>query len=275
MPCFYPLDAWRSRHVNESGKRSVVFRRDEALDPVSAYVQVPCGKCDGCRAERSMYWSIRMYHEASLHDQNSFITLTYRDDNQKLLDKTHLQDFFRKLRYVSGSLRYFACGEYGTLTRRPHYHAVIFGHDFLAGSERVSSQEYTNAEVADCWGHGLISIGSLSMAACCYVAGYVNKKLGDTDTFTLMSRRPGIGSTWLDKYADDIARTGMVTIEGKELPVPKRYLTWKEEELCSVIEERKRFASSRDPKLALEKREKLKSKEKTQKGRLALRSQKI
>jgi hypothetical protein len=27
-------------------------------------------------------------------------------------------------------VRFFHCGEYGDLTRRPHYHALIFGYDF-------------------------------------------------------------------------------------------------------------------------------------------------
>lgn len=214
-------------------------------------LQVPCGRCDGCRADKARMWSIRCYHEASLHSQNSFITLTYEQAPPALVKKD-LQDFFKRLRHRF-KFRYFACGEYGETTRRPHYHALIFGQDFRNAGDGVisiSDELYSNQVLADAWGHGMVSAADVNMATCCYVAGYVFKKVGDEDTFTLMSRRPGIGSSWLDKYKDDLIRGESVVIEGKEYPVPLRYLAWYESEFSEL----KKVRAARFKKLSPDER---------------------
>ena len=90
------------------------------------------------------------------------------------------------------------------------------------------------------WGHGHVAIAPFTMAAACYVAGYVYKKVGDTDTFNLMSRRPGIGREWLRRYGDDLRRTGSVTIGGKEYPIPARYFDWDEDDLLVVVKQIRR-----------------------------------
>ena len=77
MPCYRPLTGYYGRELNETGKRSLVFSVDKAL--VDVPVQVPCGRCIGCRLDRSLSWAVRCIHEASLYDQNCFITLTVAD----------------------------------------------------------------------------------------------------------------------------------------------------------------------------------------------------
>ena len=104
------------------------------------------------------------------------------------------------------------------------------------------------------------------------MAGYVHKKIGDEDTFTLMSRRPGIGKDWLARYSDDIRRTGTVTIEGKELPVPLRYMAWHEEEFSDLKRERKRRFDALTPDERYQRAVALPSKEKAAKAILKLRS---
>lgn len=272
MTCFYPVDAWRSQRVNESGKRGIVFRRADGFSDMP--LQVPCGRCDGCRADRAQEWAIRIYHEASQHERNCFLTLTYADPAPPVLDKKHLQDFFKRARH-DYSFRYFACGEYGSATHRPHYHAVFFGQDFLDGAFDISDSLYSHPVLQEHWGHGQISIGSVTMASCCYVAGYVNKKVGDTDTFSLMSRRPGIGHDWLDKYSDDIARTGFVTIEGRQLPVPRRYFDWKEDDLHDVKLERAARFSAMTPDERFKRYSSLPAREKHKKAQLRDRSSTI
>lgn len=254
MTCYYPIDAWKSQTVNESGKRSIVFRRNDGF--ADMHLQVPCGKCVGCYADRALMWSIRIYHEASLHERNSFITLTYADPPPEFIEKKHLQDFFKRARNHF-DFRYFAVGEYGEQTRRPHYHACIFGEDFLAvehGYQKISETLYTSKVLEELWGHGLVSVGRLEMGSCCYVAGYVNKKIGDDDTFSLMSRRPGIGHDWIDKYKDDLIRTGKVCIDGRELPVPSRYLTWHEEDFVELKKKRKAIFDNMSPEEVFERR---------------------
>jgi len=192
-----------------------------------------------------MVWAVRCYHEMSLHQQSAFVTLTYDEKSvPPALVKADLQKFFKRLRHHYGSFRYFACGEYGERTRRPHYHALIFGHDFLAGAEAIGAH-YINPVVSAIWGMGNTMVDPVNMAACCYVSGYVSKKSHDPDTFNLMSRRPGIGHTWLDRYGDDLRRIGTVAIEGREYAIPKRYLEWADQEapgmFDQVKEDRRRY----------------------------------
>lgn len=237
MPCVYPRDAWYSQRTNESGKRGIVFNIKQGHS--DRHLQVPCGKCIGCACDKALVWSIRMYHEAQQHEQNCFVTLTYAKAPSRI-DKRHLQLFFKRLRKHT-KLRYFACGEYGTKTHRPHYHVVLFGRDFLERSSAINDKLYTHPEILGAWGHGLVSIGAVSIASCMYVAGYATKKLGDTDTFTLMSRRPGIGHTWAEKYRDELQRTEKIVIDGRELPVPKRYIEWDPTYLHNITVSRRRY----------------------------------
>lgn len=251
MPCYYPADAWRSKRVNpETGKRPITFQRSAGYSDMA--LQVPCGKCDGCQADRAMAWAIRCHQEASLHKSNSFLTITYNDKNLPSDGKLRPDDlrlFFRRLK--SGyDFRYFACGEYGDKTRRPHYHALIFGQDFLQGNVvQINENLYSNNDVAETWGNGTVVCAPVTMATCCYVAGYVAKKIGDTDTFSKMSRNPGIGKRWIEKYWQEVANNGTVVIEGRELPVPQRYLAWMQDELFHVKQQRKKKVEDRQKQL--------------------------
>lgn len=241
MTCNSPIDCYYSHELTKNNKRGLTFnprlRYCGADTKYTDALKVSCGKCAGCKADQSLMWSIRCYHESTQHDQNSFITLTYDDDHlpeDQAIHKDHLQKFFRRVRKAGNRIRYMACGEYGGRSRRPHYHAIIFGKDWLENSVPIDEKMYTNQSLVDIWGNGLVSIAPVSMASICYVCGYVTKKMDDEDTFNLMSRRPGLGHTWLDKYKDDIARNQTVTIEGREYQVPKRYLAWEEELFADV-----------------------------------------
>lgn len=254
MSCNLPITCYYSDKVNsETGKRSLTFNRHYAYkgsDPtIPKVLSVPCGRCNGCRADQALMWSIRGYHESTMHEQNSFLTLTYSDEcipADGKIDKVHLQKFFKALRRDGTKLRYIACGEYGTQTRRPHYHAIIFGKDWLENSIPIDQSLYMHETLTAIWGKGHVSIAPVTMASICYVCGYVNKKIGDSDTFSLMSRRPGIGHTWLDKYGSDIKNTGVVSIEGRAYQVPKRYMDWHSDELETLRAERARYARSKN-----------------------------
>ena len=249
MSCISPLKAYYSRRVNpDTGKRPVVFNVKDGYSDMP--VDLPCGKCIGCAMVKRAEWAVRCYHESMLHEQNCFVTLTYDDEHlPSSLQVEDLQKFFRRLRDTGNKLRYFACGEYGSRTRRPHYHALIFGMDFLGGAEPMGSGQYFSPVLQAAWGKGHCSVGQLTMASACYVAGYVSKKMGDPDSFQVMSRRPGIGHGWLDKFGMDIFRNDMVTIDGHDMPVPKRYLVWSQDGCYSDyaeqrLKERKRYFCS-------------------------------
>ena len=133
MPCFCPLEGWRSKDRSSTGKRKIVFNPRDALRDMP--VTVPCGQCIGCRLERSRQWAVRCIHEASLHEDNCFITLTYDDAHLPTdlsLNVSHFQKFMKRLRKRFGEgIRFFHCGEYGENFGRPHYHACLFTSDIL------------------------------------------------------------------------------------------------------------------------------------------------
>lgn len=151
MTCYYPQKAYESiTKLTENGKKLIVFSKGNK-GPYKE-IELPCTQCIGCRIDKSRQWAARCVHEASMFTDNSFITLTYNDEclpEKNQLDKTHLQKFFKRLRKrhqgttavqkydevgneagIHFPIRYFAVGEYGDLTQRPHYHAILFNFDF-------------------------------------------------------------------------------------------------------------------------------------------------
>lgn len=287
MACNRPVPCWYSEELNPSGKRGLTFNPKNAYSgPIKEFrewISVPCGKCTGCKSDQSLMWSIRSYHESTLHKQNSFITLTYDDEHlpsDGLISKYELQTFVKRLRkhqdkyFPDDKLRYVACGEYGGLTRRPHYHAIIFGRDWLEQKVQINEKLYTCPDLINIWGKGHVSIAPVTMASICYVCGYVTKKMDDDDTFVLRSNRPGIGHDWIDTYLGDAIVDGKVSIEGREYPVPKRYILWHEEKFEHVKDLRKEYArknSAIDPTVM---GQRLNSREKNKKSRIRSRNEK-
>lgn len=214
-------------------------------------VDLSCGKCIGCLLERSRQWAVRCVHEASLYDSNCFITLTYDEEHLPKgwsLDKEAFQKFMKRLRKRFGSgPRYFMCGEYGENFGRPHYHACLFNHDFpdkyhWRTSER-GDRIYRSPILEALWPFGLSEIGEVTFESAAYVARYVMKKVtGDAAAehykrvdprtgelfdivpeFTTMSRRPGIGRPWLDKFMSDVYPSDFVVVRGVKMKPPKYY----------------------------------------------------
>jgi len=191
MACNRPVPCYYSREINEkSGKRGLTFNPKYAYNgPIKQYrelLSVPCGKCVVCKADHALMWSIRGYHESTLHNQNCFVTLTYDDHNlpsDGKISKYELQTFFKRLRkhqdkyFPDDKIRYIACGEYGGITRRPHYHAIIFGRDWLEQSVQVTDQLYTAPDLVNLWVKGPVSIAPVNMSTICYFCGYVTKKV--------------------------------------------------------------------------------------------------
>lgn len=262
MGCFHPLEGWYSKEVNSSGKRSIVFDQNKAmLDGMQKPLRIPCGQCDGCRYGRSKQWAIRCVHEAQLHKHNCFITLTYNNENLpkgRTLVKKHFQDFMKRLRrkYGNDRIRYFHCGEYGSNTQRPHYHACLFGFDFpdkVYYKEALGNKLYTSKILEDTWGKGYCVIGDVTFDSAAYVARYIMKKINvskaspdsikelhfhryneiDYSTgelivekqkeYTTMSRRPGIGKRWLEKYSSDVYPSDSVKMKGIPFRPPSYY----------------------------------------------------
>lgn len=265
MPCFHPVTAWKSKHTNASGKRSLVFSKDHAA-PCSE-LQIPCGGCIGCRLDKSRQWMLRLMHEARDHEQKAFLTLTYDDlhlPENGSLDKRHFQLFMKRLRKQhGGKLRYFMCGEYGDRTDRPHYHAILFGCDFADRTRHSKGakgdQIWISKDLDRIWGLGQCYIGSVTPESCGYVSRYIMKKVtGDlanehyarinpaTGEYYLlqpeyvnMSLKPGIGKNHYDQFKTDIYPSDTVVSKGKQMPVPKYYDRQLEKENPEQLEQLK------------------------------------
>lgn len=199
-------------------------------------VERPCGKCPACLSNRAQEWTYRLFAESKLHKKSCFVTLTINDEN--LLDlcplsksgnycslnKKLVQLFMKRLRKnLTHRIRFYAVGEYGEHTKRPHYHAIIFG---IGPEDRQV--------IESCWPYGFVSVASVVPGSIAYVARYCVKKLfsdsldyeseGILPEFSLMSNRPGIGFNAMEK---GVRRTSdgqmFVWYQGKRFGVPKYF----------------------------------------------------
>lgn len=185
---------------------------------------IPCGHCTDCIERRCKSWAIRCTLEAGQYENNSFITLTYNDKSlpKHGLCKRDVQKFIKRLRNKFGKgIRYFGCGEYGTLGRA-HYHAILFNFwpddAKLCKYDPITGVSYFKSKVLqELWPFGFVSIGEVSYNSCAYVARYVQKKmcqeLGLADVnpeFSFMSRRPGIGEVYFREHYKSLVETDTI-----------------------------------------------------------------
>ena len=272
MPCFRPLHGWRAKRANPNGSRSVVFNRAHGFSDLP--VTVPCGQCIGCRLERSRQWAVRCVHEAQLHEDNCFVTLTYDDEHLPVDGSLKVRDFqlfMKRLRKTLAprKLRFFHCGEYGDENWRPHYHALLFGFDppdKMFYTSKGGNTLYLSAQLQEIWGRGFVTVGNLTFESAAYVARYCVKKVTgddaaahyqvcDPDTgeihqvapeYVTMSRRPGIGADWLEKFSGDVYPHDEVIVRGKPARPPRAYDKWLAERDVEMMEavKRKRVADA-------------------------------
>jgi len=180
-------------------------------------------------------------HEAQLHPLNCFVTLTYSDQfipENHNLNKKHLQLFFKRLRKSLPKTRisYFACGEYGEQLQRPHYHALIFGHDWA--DKKQYKGDHTNPlfksdKLDKLWGMGLCTSGSVTYTTAAYCSQYTIKKItgdlakthygGKQPEFMLCSTKPAVGLGWFKRFHTDLYPDDFVVVDGKEHSVPAYY----------------------------------------------------
>lgn len=203
----------------------------------------------GCRLERSRQWAVRCVHEASLHADNCFVTLTYDDEHlpgDGSLEPRDVTLFLKRLR-KRGRFRYLYCGEYGETRQRPHYHALLFGREFAdkvrCEDAKSGAPQYESAELSGVWGCGRATVAALTFESAAYVARYcVQKVNGDLaeghyarvspltgeiiqvlPEFGRMSRRPGIGRGWIERYHDEVYPSDEVIARGHPSKPPRYY----------------------------------------------------
>lgn len=191
-------------------------------------IKVPCGRCIGCRANKSQEWGTRLMHHLDYSDGAIFVTLTYNNDNLPYdlsIKKTHLQNFFKRLRskLIKRKIKYYACGEYGDETFRPHYHAIIF--NMSVKDENLISES---------WQLGFVRVEKVIEERINYVTGYVLKKIfgkkgkelyGKKEApFALMSK--GLGKGWIENEENEkhVLLNMGIRKKGKVVPIPRYYV---------------------------------------------------
>lgn len=271
MACYSPLKGYRDPETN-----GLVFK---PTGKTHEKMDVACGQCIGCRTDRALMWAMRIVHESTLYQDsygNCFITLTYRDreecTEQQLrdghhipddwsLNKKHFQDFIKRLRkHLPQKIRYFHCGEYGTETQRPHYHACLFNCDFedvCVYKEDEGIITYSSPTLQKLWPYGFSTVGELNYETACYTARYVLKKITGHQAadhylrcdeygvaywlqpeYVTMSLKPGIGRQWYERYKNDIFPSDTTPIPGKGVVqrVPRYYETILKEQDPGTLE---------------------------------------
>lgn len=166
-------------------------------------MEVPCGKCPECLERRRADWSLRLSYESRRHINSQFITLTYEDDfivygaRSPTLVKADLQLFFKRLRkrLINSKLKYYAIGEYGTNTHRPHYHIILFGLD----------HSYVHRGILEkCWSKGFVKVGTVNRSSIHYCTKYHANRTdypdGSVPPFALISK--GLGLNYVDDRKD-------------------------------------------------------------------------
>lgn len=214
--CDYPVDIVREKY------RDIYNRR---------VIQVPCGKCLSCLKKRSSQWVFRLQQEEKVSSSACFLTLTYENtpistNGLPTLNKKDLQAFFKRLRHkTTNKIKYYACGEYGSVTRRPHYHAIIFN---------LPARFLTNNNtILNTWKHGHIFIGRSNIKTMSYVSGYVTKgrfepegELDDRQPeFSTMSKGMGLNfiTPQMKRYYHDRLLNVITLPGGKLLGMPRYY----------------------------------------------------
>lgn len=269
MACYHPLTAFWTGALTESGKKELILvhgdcdrldinsasipdRFKQNIKPFSAAttimdghiyltqkLELPCGQCIGCRLDYARQWALRCMLEAKQWKDNIFLTLTYDDEHltSASLVPEDLTKFMKDLRrqwqyhYGIDEIRFFACGEYGELYTRPHFHIIVFNcpvPDKKLFKTFRGVRYYESDHISRIWDKGFITIGEVTFESCAYVARYVIKKqkgkgskeyyenLGVMPEFVRMSRRPGIAREWYEANKDKIYETDEIFLsDGK------------------------------------------------------------
>jgi len=261
VPCYDPLAAFKSLCMKtDNGKCVISFRSQEVCHKPYEKIFLPCGRCMGCRVDRSKQWAIRCVHEASLYENNCFITLTFDEahlEGDGSLVKADFQKFMKRLRKHFGGIqcshgcegsdvvrvcshrypiRFFHCGEYGSKLKRPHHHALLFNFDFedkQLWRTRGKVKLHRSEALESLWTSGFSTVGALTFDSAAYVARYVTKKIngpmadlhykGREPEYITMSRKPGLAKRWLEKNLSDVYPKDFITSGGRKFKIPQFY----------------------------------------------------
>lgn len=228
----------------------VTIKNPAAVIDLSAakYIPVPCGKCPRCLDTRINSWVFRLLQHEKVSESSYFVTLTYgtnempsghlTPNGHRTLVASDYQKFMKILRnsyryravnpdtgrtkyYYDKipKIRYFACGEYGSRRKRPHFHAIIFNTD----PDRIVAS----------WKHGFVHIGSVTGASIAYTCKYMNKPKtvfadGDDRTPEMQLVSQGLGANYITAetiayHQNDLTRLYVTFAGGQKSTMPRYY----------------------------------------------------
>lgn len=267
MACAKPMKAYRAP---DGGPLS--FSRPIAGEAGQDYTghTIPCGYCEGCREEQARQTAVRIVHEAQYHPHSSFLTLTYNDKHlpefgslssetpktreareredryawQRPEDRDHVSKFWKRMRKHLGNLRHYTVGEYGDKSKRAHYHACLFGHDFA--EDRIIYKTtphllWISPTLTRIWGMGDATIGTLNFQTARYTASYVLKKMRSKQKYVRVDQETGellelvqpraymsrnLAKQWWADNRHYVSAHDAVIIDGKPQKPPKAYDRW-------------------------------------------------
>lgn len=259
MPCFHPFIGQQRPEGGRVAFSNLDYSRD--------LMTVPCGKCIGCRIDRSRGWAIRILAEAQTAGvgRSWFVTNTYAPEfNPITLQPRDHTLFLKKLRnhYSDQKVRFYLGAEYGdqkhpvTGFGRPHFHYALFGLDLpdlepFGGSEK--NPLFVSPTLSRLWGKGHVTIGSVTYESASYIAAYIHKKRLGKDAgkfyvvphpetgeelkmhpeFSRQSLKPGIGAEWFSKFHSDVYPADKFPLKGGSFVKPPKYFDALYERLAS------------------------------------------
>jgi len=254
MGCTAPITAYRPSNGGPLKFSPPKYGTAEQYQGIT----IPCGTCIACREEQARQQAVRIVHEAQSHEESSFLTMTYTDKHlpeHGSLNYEHLQKFWKKARKQLGKLRYYAVGEYGDKTLRPHYHAIVFGRAFTKDRIIIREQPsllWISPELEDIWGMGQVTVGALTFETARYTASYVTKKLRSKQKYVRVDEETGelialtqprsfmsrnLGKEWWLKHGQHTTDHDFVVINGRRQKPPRAYDRWLGEKDKERLEE--------------------------------------
>ncbi len=248
MECLSPINASYSKTGD------ITFSSTNMMPGLIPFA-FPCRKCLPCRLNIAREKAIRATHEAKMHEDNIFLTLTYNEQSLKSpkLQYRDFQLFMKSLREKINRNLYskeerdekyipsMVTGEYGELNKRPHWHAILFNYNPGDGKHHYTTDHgehvYTSQTLHDTWGRGNIEYGSVTLDSAGYVARYAAKKLvhgqdqeHDYHPIHRTSCRRAIGRSWIEKYYKHTFDNGFVILpNGEKAGIPRYYKDWMKE----------------------------------------------
>lgn len=199
------------------------------------FMPVPCGKCPECLSKRSNGWIFRLLEQDKVSENSLFCTFTYENkyftrESGRLTEKGFMtlvkrdfQLFMKRLRKSTTNgkiIKYYAVGEYGSSTFRPHYHAIIFNS--------------SRGDIEKAWGLGNVHCDVVNGNTVAYTTKYMHKGRliplhsndDRTPEFQLFSK--GLGLSYINEqtiayHNADLSRQYLTAEGGVKIPMPRIY----------------------------------------------------